>query len=202
MAAEAKKDLFVHEYLADPKMNGKEAAIKAGYEPEFADRRASEILKEPEIAAKIDAFIRERNERLDVRADNVVRELLRIAFMDIGEAFEDDGRLKPLKDMPKEVRRAIAGIETVELFAGIGEDRKHIGYTRKIKLIDKMRSLEILTKHINVRDLFPQRVELSGPGGGEIPMGNTELANRVLSLLTTLEKRAKAALSDGKPAGS
>lgn len=46
------------------------------------------------------------------------------------------------------------------------------------------------------------RAEHTGPNGGAIPMGNTELANRILFLLSNLEKRAKAAGGDGKSAGS
>lgn len=179
---------FVHEYLVD--LNGTQAAIRAGYAPARAKVTACELLKNPVISAKVDALIRERNERLKVDADNVVRELLRIAFMDIGEVFDSGGRLKSLEGIPPEFRRAIAGIEVFEEYAGKGEGRVLIGYTKKVRLVDKIRALETLTKHVVVRDLFPQRVEVSGPSGGEIPMGNTELANRILFLLTQLEKQA------------
>lgn len=191
---------FVEEYLVD--LCATQAAIRAGFSPRTADVAGARLLRNVRVRQAIEVAKEERAHRVQLIADDVVRELMCLAFMDIGDAFDDQGCLKPLIDMPKEIRRAITVIEVSELFAGLGEDRASIGYTKKIKLSDKLRALELLTRHVNVRALFPQRMEISGPDGGEIPMGNTGMANRILFLLSNLEKRAKAALSDGKPAGS
>jgi phage terminase small subunit len=184
-----RREKFVLEYLVD--LNGKEAAIRAGYSPGRATAEAHELLKDPAIKARVDVAIRERNERVKVDADNVVRELVRMALYDVGDiAKANIQTVKQIESLEANVRGAIVG------WKWDADDRL------VLKLANKQAALETLTKHVLVRDLFPQRLEVSGPGGGDIPMGNTELANRVLSLLTTLEKRAKAALSDGKPAGS
>lgn len=198
--ADARREAFVLNLLADPTYNATAAAKKAGFP--FPSQDAYRLLKDPDIAERVAAHKKARNERLEIDADNVVRELLRIAFFDIGEAFDESGRLKDLKDMPVEIRRVIAGIEVFEEYQGRGEDRKLVGFTKKIKLPDKAKVLEILTKHVKVRELFPNRVEVSGPDGGDIPMGNTEMANRLLSLLTKLEDRAKKGAGGAGPAGS
>jgi hypothetical protein len=49
-----------------------------------------------------------------------------------------------------------------------------------------------------IAGLTVSRVEVSGPDGGDIPMGNIELSNRILFILSDLEKRA----ASGKPTGS
>jgi hypothetical protein len=85
-----------------------------------------------------------------VKQDDVLRELLRFALLDVGQAFGADGRLLPLQDMPEDVRRAIAGVEVEELFEGRGEDRKQVGWVRKVKFWDKPRGLELLGKHLGM----------------------------------------------------
>ena len=54
----------------------------------------------------------------------VLEEFGRIAFLDIGEAFDEQGNLLPIRQMPEGVRRAISGIEYEDIFSGRGEDRE------------------------------------------------------------------------------
>ncbi|MBK7017562.1 MAG: hypothetical protein IPH39_18880 [Sulfuritalea sp.] len=61
------------------------------------------------------------------------RELARIGLFDPGELFAEDGSLLPIKNMPPEVRAAIASIEVEEIDA----DGKVIGRVKKVKLWDK-----------------------------------------------------------------
>ena len=71
----------------------------------------------------------------------------------------------PIKDIPKAVRKAISGVEVEELFEGKGEDRVHVGTLRKVKFWDKVKSWELLGKHLK---LFVERTEHTGLDGGPI----------------------------------
>jgi phage terminase small subunit len=80
----------------------------------------------------------------------ILSELMRIAMVDIGDAFTDDGQLKPLKEMPVDVRRAIAAIDVSEIYEGAGENRRFVGLLKKVKFWDKQRALETLAKHLGL----------------------------------------------------
>ncbi len=56
----------------------------------------------------------------------------------------------------------MAGLETDELFAGKGKAKCKIGVTRKVKLSDSLRALELLAKHFK---LLTDVTELQGKGG-------------------------------------
>ena len=63
----------------------------------------------------------------------VLGELLRLARVDIAGAFDKNGKLKPIHEIPEDVRRAICGVEVDELFEGTGRDREQVGFTRKVR---------------------------------------------------------------------
>jgi phage terminase small subunit len=191
-AAKAKRDQFVAEYLVD--LNGSAAALRAGYSESTCRNRAVLLLQDPEIRGRIEDALLARIERTRVNADNVVREYLRLATSDIGELFDDTGAMHPMKDLPKDVRRAIQSVEVEELFEGRGEERVRIGRIRKVRMIDKIRALDMLTKHVGVRDLFPQKVEISVPEGIDVRTKYSEEDRKLLKDLAIemAKKRIKA----------
>src|SRR5262249_1107946 len=103
---------FVEEYLVD--FNGKQAAIRAGYAPHTADITGSQLLALPKVKARVDWAIASRVSRIQVRQDDVVRELLRLALVDTTQAFDAEGKLLPVREWPEDVRRAISGFDVEE----------------------------------------------------------------------------------------
>lgn len=155
-----KQAAFVREYLVD--LNATQAAIRASYSPRTAEKIGSENLKKPEIARAIAEALKRRADRVEVKQDDVLRELLRIMSCDIGHAFDDAGRLRPLKEMPEDVRRVISGVEVTQLFDGTGADRYHSGDLLKVKFWDKTKAIELAGKHLA---LFTERHEHTGKDG-------------------------------------
>jgi hypothetical protein len=78
--------------------------------------------------------------------DRVLDELRTILDADIADAYDEKGALKGVHDMPLSIRRAIASIEVDEIFEGRGDERKLVGYTRKVKLWDKVRGVELMAR--------------------------------------------------------
>jgi hypothetical protein len=76
----------------------------------------------------------------------ILTELRSIAYCDMSGAFDSDHSLKPLEDWPEELRRRIAGIEVDE----IKEDGIKIGVTKKVKLVDKIKAIELMMKNLNM----------------------------------------------------
>jgi|GEM_PF-4330235 len=122
------------------------------------------------LTADLDAVdgILERARKDELAAgkhDDVLRELERLALVDIAKAFDSAGRLLPLKEIPEDVRRCIAAIdvETVDADQAIGMPermaRQRLGALddgaerpllvakiTKVKFWDKVRGLELLAK--------------------------------------------------------
>lgn len=153
--------LFVAEYLKD--LNATQAAIRAGYSGKTAVVQGPRLLGNVRIATAIAEAMDARAARIEVKADDVLRELLLIARSDIGQAFDTSGKLKALHEIPEDTRRAISGIETDELFEHTGDgERAQTGWVRKVKFWDKVKGLELLGKHLK---LWTDKVEATGPEG-------------------------------------
>ena len=158
-----KQQRFADEYLTD--LNGKQAAIRAGYAPRSAEVAASKLLRVPKVAAAVQAGMAKRQARMELSADRVLLELLRVAMSDLSQAYDKNGNLLPVQDMPEDVRRSIAGIKVFEEFEGYGEARVKVGEVREVKFWSKTDALRDLGKHLK---LFVERMEHTGKDGGPI----------------------------------
>lgn len=143
-----KQQRFVEEYLVD--LNGKQAAIRAGCSPKSAEVTASKWLRLPKVRALVDEKKAKRTAKVEVKADQVLRELQTFGHVDPAEIVDDDGRLLSLKQMPEHVRRAIASVEIEEIWKGKGDDKVQVGELKKVKFWPKHRGLELLGQHIKL----------------------------------------------------
>jgi phage terminase small subunit len=75
-----RRRLFVEQYLID--LNGKEAAIRAGYSRSRAASRGYALLRLPEIRALIAEAMAQRAARTPITPERVLEEYARIAFSD------------------------------------------------------------------------------------------------------------------------
>jgi phage terminase small subunit len=143
-----RQEKFCHEYLKD--RNGMQAAIRANYSPRSAKEQASRLLTKDNVRYRVNQLIEEQFNRIKLSADLVIKGLLKISEADIRDAFDEDGNLKPIKDLPEPIAKAIAGVETDELYDGKGSDREKIGVTRKIKFWNKNEALRDLGRHLKM----------------------------------------------------
>ena len=68
----AKQQAFVDEYLVD--MNGKAAAIRAGYSPRTAETQSCQLLKKTQVKRAVQKALAKRSRRTEVDADYVLRQ--------------------------------------------------------------------------------------------------------------------------------
>lgn len=154
---DTKLEIFALEYLKD--LNAAAAGRRAGYSPGTLHSNATRMLRHPIVQAVLKREVERRRELLQAEADFVVRELLALASVDIAAAFDEKtGSLLPIHQIPPEVRKALAGVEVFEEFAGKGEARQHVGNTTKVKWWDRIRALELLGKY---HGLFAEKVDLT-----------------------------------------
>lgn len=179
-----KQERFCQEYLKD--LNGTQAAIRVGYSAKTATEQSSRLLTNVNVAARVKELMGKRSERTEITADVVLKELLLLAKVDLAQAYDEKGNLKPIHEIPEDVRRAIAGIKVYEEFEGYGKDRVKVGEVREVKFWDKTRTLELLGKHLK---LFTDKVEHSGNMGLELL--SDEQLDRRLKELRESEKGGK-----------
>lgn len=148
-----KQERFCEEYLID--LNATAAAKRAGFSAKSAMEQGYALINKPQVKAKISELKMARSERTEINADRVLAELGRVAFVDIAKAYASDGTLLLVPDMPEEIRLALAAIDIHKDFT----EGVEVGETRKIKLLDKLRALELIGKHLK---LFTEKVEHSG----------------------------------------
>lgn len=138
----AKQQRFIEEYLID--LNGTQAAIRAGYSPKTASSIAYELLRKPQVRARLDEAIAERSRRTGVNQDRVIRELARLGFVNAADVINfDDATLRP--GASADDTAAIASVRVKRVQTADGEVVE-----REIRLADKTRALELLGKHLGM----------------------------------------------------
>lgn len=125
------------------------AGVQAGFSAKTAAQIASRTLALPHVRAYYDEQLAARGKRTGIDADYVLQRLAEIDLMDVGDIFDADGKLLPVKEWPKVWRQMVKEV-----------DMK----TGKIKLQDKLKTLELMGKHVGVR-AFAEQIEVTDTTG-------------------------------------
>jgi phage terminase small subunit len=152
-----RQELFCREYIID--MNGKEAAIRAGYKPDNAKVVASAMLAKPEIRFQVAKLQEKSFERLDLTAQRVLYELACIAFANAQDFTRIGPDGEPELDMSKMSREqwAAIGEYNEDATGGQNDGERRLIVRRKIKMLDKVGALGLLGKHFK---LFTEKHEV------------------------------------------
>lgn len=146
MALNPKQQRFVAEYLVD--LNATQAAIRAGYSVDTAGAIGFELLTKPEISDAVAIAKAAQLGRTELTATRVLEELRRLSFSNVQDLFDDDGNLRPIRELTREQAACIASLEVVKKNAVAGDGMIDTIY--KVKVWDKTRSLEMVAKHFKL----------------------------------------------------
>lgn len=139
-----KRERFVEEYLVD--LNATQAALRAGYAASGAQQEGARLLTNPEITAAI----AKRRDKVSVKTGLTVelidRKLLDLVSFDPRKLLKDDGSLTKPSEWDDATAAAVAGLEVDE----IGVEGVVIGHTKKLKIADRIRPLELAFKRLGV----------------------------------------------------
>lgn len=142
---------FCDEYLVD--LNATRA-YKVAYsrckKDETASVNGSKLLRNTKVQEYISKKQKEIEKRTEVTQDMVIQELAKIAFLDIRKLYTENGQLKNIADIDSDVAGAISSLETLEEYDGYGDNREKIGDTKKVKVLDKTKALELLGRHLGM----------------------------------------------------
>ncbi len=141
-----KQEKAIQHYL----LNGnKTAAYRHAYscdkmKPETVNRKAKYLFDLDKIRARVDYERKEAWRRNHMTLDELLSRLANLSRADIGLLFNEHGGLRPLSEIPEEVRMSISGIETFE----VNVDGEVVGETKKIRKIDPTKPMDMLMKHL------------------------------------------------------
>lgn len=145
-----KQKRFVEEYLID--LNATQAAIRAGYSPKTANEQGNRLLTNVSVQTELNKQMAKRSRRTGVTQDRVVRELAKIAFLDMTQVVDDHGRIRD--DATPEDRACIESIKYKSSSSDQGESVE-----REVKVASKLKALELLGKHLG---MYSDKLNIEG----------------------------------------
>ena len=151
----AKQAKFIEEYLID--LNASAAAKRAGFSQKNSDIIGYQLLQKTTVQKALAIARQKLSAKAGVTQEMVIEGFRQIAQADLAECYNPDGTLKNIHDIPAEARQALAGVEVFEEHDGRGENRTFVGYTKKIKMWDKVKALDSLAKHLGLYDADNKR---------------------------------------------
>ena len=154
-----KQKIFCDEYIKDFNAT---RAYKTAYpnckKDESARVNGSKLLTKTNISEYIEQQKEQLKSKMEITQERVLQEMARIAFADVRKLYNESGGLKNIQDLDDDTASIITGIETTEEFDGYGQDREQIGYTKKVKMADKTKALDMLGKYFG---MFKEKVEVN-----------------------------------------
>jgi phage terminase small subunit len=135
-----KQQKFCEDYLLS--FNAYRAALSAGYTDNTA--RKGDLLHVPKIQAYLKEAMKRSAARAELTHDMLLRELMKVAFCNMGNYYDDRGNPKRMHQLTDDEKSAISYFQ----LADVTEDDGHIrGEMFKIKLHNKMAAIDKLCKH-------------------------------------------------------
>jgi len=154
-----RQKLFVQEYLVD--LNATQAAIRAGYDPKYAGRNADKLRKNTKIEEAIQEAVAERSKRTEITQDMVVKELALMGFADMADfvTIDESGMIQanPLNTLAEGKSRIIRKVREKRVIKSTAEGDTVLDATYEFELCDKVKSLELLGKHLG---MFTEKREI------------------------------------------
>lgn len=136
-----KQKSFCEEYIKD--FNGAAAARRAGYSEHTSERRAYDLLQLDYVREYLEKLISGVRERNRIEVDDLVQELQKIAFHDIGNLYDEKGKLRSIQEIKESVRRTISEIKVTEI-----PMKKGTKIVRETKTYNKLDAIEKLMRYL------------------------------------------------------
>lgn len=138
---------FCEEYLID--LNGKQAAIRAGYSEKTAENQASRLLSNAKVSAFIQTLKIKRSDRTEITADMVIQELAKVGFANLQDYIKAGFTIEDIQQLQRDHASAI---ESIKVKKTHGE---YPSTEISFKLHDKISALEKLGRHLGVFEIYP-----------------------------------------------
>lgn len=105
-------------------------------------RQQADLFKQKAIEEEVAASAK----RLNITRDAVLERLWRIANGNLQDYFHGRTSMIPIKDLPREIAANLASVELDELYHGSGDAKYWVGQTKKIRLHDPLKAIDMINK--------------------------------------------------------
>lgn len=145
-----KQERFCQSYI---ELGNKSDAYRVAYDADAMNSNsvrvaANEVFNVPNVSLRIEELQKEIRERNKVKIDDVLGVLADMIKFDIAEIYDEEGRLKNIKDIPKPHREMINSVKVYEDFMNIDGQREKIGETKEVKILNKLDVIEKFMRHL------------------------------------------------------
>lgn len=154
---------FAEEYVKD--FNGAKAARRAGYTSKSARKIAWKILQNEEVQEYVQSLAQRVAVKNEVEVNDLVGELKRMAFVDIGKIFDKNDQLLPIHEIDEDTRRAISEFYTKEMDGRYGKS-----VDKRAKMHSKLEAIEKLMRFAGAyeEDNKQKGIEMHGHSTDEL----------------------------------
>lgn len=147
-------------------------AYKLAFQPKKAKaktihEKSSRLMKQGKIRARIEELRKPAVDVAIMQRDEWLRSLTMLARADVRKMFDNHGNPMEIVDLPDNEAHSVAAFEFYEDFSGKGEGRVKVGYTKKFKLTDRPRVLELIGK---AQSFYVEKREITGANGEPISL--------------------------------
>ena len=139
----AKHERFCQEYIID--LNATQAYIRVGYSEKGAETASSRLLTNVKVQQRIAELKGKVGEKLEVKQEDVARELMRLGYSNVKSFINEDGSIKNIHDLPDEITAAVSSVKH-KIIKTLTDGSKV--FDLEIKFHSKERALDSLGKHV------------------------------------------------------
>ena len=181
MALKDKHEKFCLEYVKDLNATAAYLRVYPKSSEESARRLGSKLLTNVDVSRRISELKEKRAERQKLSGDMVVKRLADIAFAHIGLicVWDEHGNLT-LKDQKDLSEGELAAIDHIQCTPVSDGDGGLLGYSKRVKMKDSLKALELLSKHLGLLD---------GKHGDDGGRDKESAAKRILDAVGRLRAR-------------
>jgi len=143
-------EVFCRAYIID--LNATSAAKQAGYSEKTAYSQGHDLLKKPEVMARIAELQKKQCDKLDITAERVLAEIAKLGYANMLDYVRINAEGHADVDLSQVSREQAAAIQEirVDTTGGTGDGERRQVLRTSFKLADKGANLERLGKHLKL----------------------------------------------------
>lgn len=144
----AKQEAFCRAIITEPDQS---AAYRSVYSTKnctakTVNEAASRLMANCKVVARVAALQQAISAAALMEKQEWLERVTKIARADVRKMFDQHGNPVEIPDLDSNEAAAVAGFEFYEEFEGTEGERKAVGVTKKYKLVDRIRALELVGK--------------------------------------------------------
>lgn len=134
-----KQARFCEEYVID--LCAGKALVRAGFSKRTAVSKASQLLTEPHVQARIKELQDQISKRNELSADKVIQEMMALAFYNVQDLVTANQDIVNIKRADRNKLKPVTGVKVTKIKGGTSVE---------LKLADKLGALMNLGKHLGI----------------------------------------------------